>query len=75
MMCPSIETVTMQRLKLKHAGAAVGLLFGWLIVQYGFFRALFVAVLAGIGWVIGRILDGELDVSEYLSRRDRENLE
>jgi uncharacterized membrane protein len=65
----------MQRMKLKYAGAALGLLFGWLIVQYGFFRALFVLVLAVIGWMIGRILDGEVDISEYLALRDRENLE
>ena len=59
----------------KHLGVLVGFGFGWLIVQYGFFKAFFVIVLAGAGWAVGRVLDGEIDLSRYLPRRDGQDLE
>lgn len=63
------------RLTSKHVGALLGLGFGWLIVQYGFFKAVFVAVLALLGWLLGRIVDGELDLTQFIRQRDVEDLE
>ena len=63
------------RMSSKHVGALLGLGFGWLVVQYGFFKAVFVAVVALLGWFLGRIVDGELDVTQYIRRRDAEDLE
>ncbi len=56
-------------IRSKHVGALLGLAFGWLIVQYNIYIAVFLAVMAGLGWFIGRVLDGEADLSEYIPRR------
>ena len=65
----------MIHVRFKHIGALLGLAFAWFVVQYGFFQAVFVAVAVGLGWFLGRILDGEVDVAEYVRRRDVEDLE
>lgn len=57
------------RLRAKHLGALAGLLFAWFIVQYGFFQAVFVAAAAAAGWWLGKLLDGETPLLEYLQRR------
>jgi uncharacterized membrane protein len=54
----------------KHIGALVGLAFGWMVVEKGFVVAVFLAAMALAGWAVGRVIDGELDVSQYLRRRD-----
>jgi apolipoprotein N-acyltransferase len=56
-------------MRAKHAGALLGLAFGWLVVQYNIYIAVFLAVCAGVGWVVGRVVDGETDVVELLRRR------
>jgi uncharacterized membrane protein len=63
------------KLGSKHVGALLGLGFGWLAVQYGPFKAVFVAAVVGIGWFIGRVLDGETDISDYVRRRGPEEME
>lgn len=63
------------QLTSKHLGALLGFGFGWLVVQYGFVAAVFVLAMAAAGWVVGRILDGELDVSQYIRRQDPMDLE
>jgi uncharacterized membrane protein len=63
----------MQTVRPKVLGAAGGLLLGWLIVQYGLFAAAFVVLLGVIGWLAGRVIEGELDLSAYMRRpADRE---
>lgn len=55
-----------------HTGLLAGLILGaaWAIDGFG---ALFVALILGvIGFVAGRVVDGELDLGELLGRgRDR----
>jgi len=55
-----------------HTGLLAGLILGAAFAIDGF-SALFLALLVGvIGFVAGRVLDGELDVGELIGRgRDR----
>jgi hypothetical protein len=55
-----------------HTGLLAGLILGAAVVIGGF-SALLVALLLGvIGFILGRVLDGELDLGELLGRgRDR----
>lgn len=62
-------------LNSKHIGALLGFGFGWLVVQYGFIAAVFVIAMAAAGWTVGRVLEGEIDVSAYLPRRDTQDFE
>ena len=47
-------------------GLFVGLLLGLAIALAGFDGFLVTLVAGGIGFVIGRVLDGDLDLSPYL---------
>lgn len=58
----------------KYVGAIAGLIFGWMVVQYGF-KAFFIIVVGLLGWLVGKVLDGEADISQYIRRRDEEELE
>jgi uncharacterized membrane protein len=59
----------------KHVGALGGLLFGWAILQYGFYQAVFLVALALLGWWAGKLLDGEAPLLDYLQRRRDEHLD
>ncbi|HEU4753802.1 MAG TPA: DUF2273 domain-containing protein [Armatimonadota bacterium] len=61
--------------RAKYVGLFVGLFAGWLIVQYGLFKAAFVGLAALVGWTIGRILEGELDISHHFRRPGDQDLE
>jgi hypothetical protein len=51
-------------------GLAVGMTLGF-AGWFGGFRAfLLVAALGAVGWVVGRLLDGGIDVRELLGPRD-----
>ena len=62
----------MQTVRPKVLGAAAGALIGWLIVQYGLFAAAFIVLLGVIGWLAGRLIEGELDLSGFRRPADRE---
>jgi uncharacterized membrane protein len=63
------------QLRSKHIGGLLGFGLAWIFIQYGFFPGVFVLVVALLGWTVGRILDGEIDVIEFLRRRSGEDLE
>lgn len=63
------------QLRTKHIGAIVGFAFGWLVIQYGFVAAVFMLAMAGVGWFVGRILDGEAQLSDYIRPRDGQDYE
>ncbi len=65
----------MMEMRSKHVGALLGLGFGLLVVHYNFFIAVFIAVMVGLGWFIGRVLDGETDISDYIRRRNSTDYE
>ena len=53
-------------------GILIGLTLGLALAFGSFGQMLIVALFGAIGLVVGRILDGELDLGTYLSgRRDR----
>jgi hypothetical protein len=52
-------------------GLFVGLVLGLAAAFGGVTALLVVAVFAGIGFAVGKVVEGEIDVSSYLSGRGR----
>lgn len=52
----------------KIAGIILGLLFGWLVIKYGLWKAFFIAFCVGAGYYIGKRLDEQVDFKDMLSR-------
>ena len=50
-------------------GILIGLALGFALAFGGFGRMLIVALFVVIGLVVGKVLEGDLDLSPYLSRR------
>ena len=50
-------------------GTIVGLVLGLVVVFGTFGEMLIVALFAAIGFVVAKILDGEIDLSRYFSDR------
>ena len=48
-------------------GTAVGLVLGLVLVFAGFWQMLVVALFGAAGWVVAKILAGELDLSSLTS--------
>ena len=62
----------MMPMQAKYAGALAGLVFGYLILRFGFKGAVFVLAIGAVGWIVGRVLDGEIDITSYIRRNDLE---
>ena len=60
-------------MQTKFAGLIVGLALGLAIALGGFTEACVVALFGLVGWIVAKVLDGELDVQEYLTNRRLEN--
>lgn len=58
-------------MRLSIVGLFAGLILGLAAAFGGFGRFLIVALLGAIGVVVGKVLDGELDLTPYLGNRDR----
>lgn len=58
-------------METKLAGLIVGLALGLAIALGGFTQACVVAVFGLGGWVVAKVIDGELDVQQYLDGRKR----
>ena len=52
-----------------NMGILVGLLLGLAFILGGFGNMLIVALFAAVGFVVAKVLDGELDLAPYLSGR------
>lgn len=50
-------------------GVVVGLALGLAVAFGSFGQMLIVALFAVIGFIVAKVLDGDLDLSPYLSRR------
>jgi len=60
-------------MQTKLAGLVVGLALGLAIALGGFTEACVVALFGLGGWLVAKVLDGELDVQQYLdSRKQRQ---
>jgi xanthosine utilization system XapX-like protein len=55
----------------RYAGLIVGLVFGVIWVRDGFADAVLVAVVGLVGYYVGAVLSGDIDLVETLSRRNR----
>ena len=55
--------------RAKHIGALIGLAFGLAVIHYGW-KAFFLLAIIAIGWVLGRIFDGEVDLPGHVRRTD-----
>ncbi len=60
-------------MQTKLAGLIVGLALGLAIALGGFTQACVVALFGLVGWIVAKVLDGELDVLEFLTNRRLEN--
>lgn len=62
-------------MQTKLAGLVVGLALGLAIALGGFTEACVVALFGLVGWVVAKVIEGELDVQQYLDgRRQRQRL-
>ena len=52
-----------------YMGILIGLILGLAFVLDGFGDMLIVALFAIIGFVVAKVLDGDLDLSQYISGR------
>ncbi|MDX6393181.1 MAG: hypothetical protein QOJ73_4244 [Streptosporangiaceae bacterium] len=50
-------------------GTVIGLALGLALAFGSFGQMLIVALFAAIGFIVAKVLEGELDLSPYLSRR------
>ncbi|HUW64312.1 MAG TPA: DUF2273 domain-containing protein [Spirochaetia bacterium] len=57
----------------KVVGVVLGLLFGLLLVTWGFFKTVFVALCVVLGYLIGKRLDDHFDFRDILNRFFREH--
>ena len=53
----------------KFAGLIVGLVFGVIWVRDGFADAVLVALVGIIGYYVGAVLTGEIELADILARR------
>ena len=56
-------------MQTKLAGLVVGLALGLAIALGGFTEASVVALFGLAGWLVAKVLDGEIDVQQYIDRR------
>jgi hypothetical protein len=70
---PARSSVAIQQegdlMRASQVGLLLGALLGLALVLEGFGEMLIVALIAAIGWVVARVVEGELDLTEYLSGR------
>jgi hypothetical protein len=57
----------------SQVGLLLGAILGLALILEGFGEMLVVGLVALIGWIVARVMEGELDLSEFLSggRKDR----
>lgn len=60
-------------MQTKLAGLVIGLALGLAIALGGFTEACVVALFGLGGWLVAKVLDGEVDVQQYLEGRRQRN--
>ena len=58
-------------MKEAQVGLILGALLGLALILEGFGEMLIVALASLIGWVVARVLQGDLDVGELIERTSR----
>lgn len=59
-------------MRTSHVGLILGALLGLALILQGFAQMLVVALMAGLGWLIARVLAGELDLNDLVPDRRNE---
>ncbi len=54
--------------KGKSIGIILGLIFGIMVVSFGFWQALFIYICIFIGFFIGKKIDGRVSIKEAVER-------
>ncbi len=52
----------------KLIGITLGLLLGWMIIEYGLFKTLFVIILVVVGYLLGKQADDGESLSSFINR-------
>ena len=52
----------------KLIGVTVGLILGWMIIEYGILETLFVVILIIVGYIIGKQMDEGDSLSSFVDR-------
>ena len=52
----------------KLIGVTVGLILGWMIIEYGILETLFVVILIIVGYIIGKQMDEGDGLSSFVDR-------
>lgn len=52
----------------KWIGALIGLVGALMLIYLGFWKAVFVALCVGLGYLLGQVLDGDQTFSEIIGR-------
>lgn len=52
----------------KWIGAFIGVIFALMLIWFGFWKLIFILFCAGLGYLIGRHLDGDQSFDELLQR-------
>lgn len=52
----------------KLIGVSVALILGWMILEYGLFKTLFVMVMVVVGYLIGKQADDGQDIHSLVDR-------
>lgn len=52
-------------------GIFVGLFLGWALAAEGFGDMLIVALGGILGWLVAKVIEGEIDPSDYIGRAKR----
>jgi hypothetical protein len=58
-------------MRTTQFGLLLGAIFGFALVSQGFGEMLVVMLVAAVGWVVGAVLTGDLDVADLLERSSR----
>jgi hypothetical protein len=60
-------------MRSSQVGLLLGAILGLALILEGFGEMLVVGLVALVGWIVARVMEGELDLSEFLGggRKDR----
>jgi hypothetical protein len=60
-------------MRASQVGLLLGSILGLALVLEGFGEMLIVGLVALVGWIVARVMEGELDLSDFLGGRKGRN--
>lgn len=61
-------------MQTRFLGLLIGLALGIALVFGGFFEMIVVGVFGVAGYLVARVLDGEIDINDYIGQGNRKRL-